>query len=140
MEPRHLADLVVLVHFAFLLFVIFGGLLGLWWRRAHWLHLPAVLWGGYVEMTGRICPLTPLENRLRRAEGAGEYAGSCIEHYIVPVIYPSGLTRSIQLGLGIGLIVLNVIVYSWVARRRKARSASGSGLSTRDSGAGIPRD
>lgn len=114
MKSRHLADLVVLAHFAFLVFVIFGGLLRLWWIRAHWLHLPAVAWGGYIELSGQVCPLTPLENRLR---GADQYTGTFIEHYIVPVIYPSGLNRGIQLGLAIGLVIFNVIVYWWVARR-----------------------
>jgi hypothetical protein len=123
MDPHLLADLVVLGHFAFLLFVMFGGLLRLLWRRAHWLHLPAVIWGGYVELSGGICPLTPLENRLRRAGGSGEYAGGFIEHYILPILYPPGLTREVQFGLAIGLVLLNLLVYWWVWRRLEARAA-----------------
>lgn len=116
----NLATLVALGHFAYIVFVMFGGLLALRWPRAAWLQLPCFFWGGYVELSGRICPLTPLENRLRRAAGESPYAGSFIEHYILPVMYPQGLTRSVQLALGVGLVVLNVAIYAWVIRRRRA--------------------
>jgi hypothetical protein len=121
-EPRlsiygNLATLVVVFHFAFLLFVMFGGLLVLRWRRVVWLHIPCFLWGSWIEVSGGICPLTPLENRLRRAAGESEYVGSFIEHYITAVMYPAGLTRTIQLGLAVGLVFLNVAIYAWVLRR-----------------------
>ena len=115
----NLATLVVLGHFAFLLFVMFGGLLVLRWRRAVWLHVPCFLWGSGIEVTGGICPLTPLENRLRRAAGETEYFGTFIEHYILPVMYPAGLTRTVQLALAVGLVLLNVSIYAWVMRRRR---------------------
>ena len=116
----NLATLVVLGHFAFLLFVMFGGLLALRWPRAPWLQLPCFLWGGYIELSGGVCPLTPLENRLRRAAGESQYAGSFIEHYILPVMYPAGLSRTVQLALAVGLVLLNVAIYAWVIRRRRA--------------------
>lgn len=114
----NLATLVVLSHFAFILFVMFGGLLVLRWPRVVWLHIPCFLWGGWIEVTGGICPLTPLEHDLRRAAGENAYAGSFIEHYIVGIIYPQGLTRSVQLGLAVGLVVLNAVIYGLVIRRR----------------------
>jgi hypothetical protein len=115
----NLATLVVVFHFAFLLFVMFGGLLVLRWRRAVWLHMPCFLWGSWIEVSGGICPLTPLEQRLRRAAGDTEYVGSFIEHYITAVMYPAGLTRGVQLGLAVGLVALNVAIYGWVVRRRR---------------------
>jgi hypothetical protein len=118
----NLATLVVLVHFTFIVFVMFGGLLALRWRRAPWLHLPLLAWGGYVELAGKICPLTPLENRLRRAAGETEYVGGFIEHYLLPIMYPQGLTRTVQIALGVGLIVLNIVVYGWVLHRRSVAS------------------
>ncbi len=120
-----LATLVVLFHFAFILFVILGGLLALRWRRAPWLHLPALAWGGFVEVTGRICPLTPLENQLRRAAGAGDYAGGFIEQYLIPIMYPPGLTSQVQFALAAGLIVINVSIYALVLRRRRHGGRSG---------------
>lgn len=115
----NLATLVVLGHFAFILFVMFGGLLALRWHRAPWVHIPCFVWGGYIEVSGGICPLTPLENRLRRAAGGSEYVGSFIEHYILPVMYPPGLSRAVQLTLAVGLVLLNVAIYTWVVRRRR---------------------
>jgi len=116
----NLATLVVAGHFAFLIFVTGGGLLAFRWRRAPWIHIPCLLWGGYIELTGGICPLTPLENRLRRAAGGTEYAGTFIDNYLLPVLYPAGLTRGMQIALGAGLILLNVGIYTWVVRRRRA--------------------
>jgi hypothetical protein len=114
-----LATLVALGHFTFILFVMFGGLLLLRWRRAPWIHIPCFLWGGYIEVSGGICPLTPLENRLRRAAGETEYVGSFIEHYILPVMYPAGLSRPVQVTLAVGLVLLNLVIYAWVIRRRR---------------------
>lgn len=115
----NLATLVVGFHFAFLLFVMFGGLLVLRWPRVVWLHIPCFLWGSYIEVSGGICPLTPLENRLRRAAGEAEYVGSFIEEYITAVMYPAGLTRMVQFALAVGLVLLNVAIYAWVIRRRR---------------------
>ena len=99
MAYRVLADLVVTLHLAFVLFTVLGGLLALRWRWVPWLHLPASAWGGFVEVTGRVCPLTPLENRLRGAAGGSAYEGDFIEHYLVPIVYPPSLTPQIQLAL-----------------------------------------
>ena len=114
----NLAMLVVLGHFVFILFVMFGGLLALRWRWAPLLHIPCFVWGGWIEVRGGICPLTPLENGLRQAAGGSAYAGSFIDHYIVSLIYPAGLTRTVQLALAVGLVVLNAAIYAWVIRRR----------------------
>jgi len=114
---------VALTHFAFVLFVVGGGLLVLRWRRVAWIHLPCVLWGAVIELAGWICPLTPLENRLRYAAGGAGYAGGFVEHYLMPVLYPTQLTRPIQVALGVSVLVLNCAVYSWVLwRRQRARS------------------
>jgi len=115
---RILADLVVLAHLGFIGFVVFGGLLALRWRWMPWLHLPAVTWGIFIELTGRICPLTPLENALRRAGGLAEYSQSFIERYVVPVVYPAELTRELQLTMGLALIGLNALIYAYLAWRR----------------------
>ncbi len=115
-----LAALVVLAHFAYILFVMFGGLLMLRWRKAPWVHLPAATWGAFVELTGRVCPITPLEHWLRRSAGGDDYAGAFIEHYIVRIIYPPGLTQEIQVALGVGAILLNCVIYAWVVRRLRS--------------------
>jgi Protein of Unknown function (DUF2784) len=115
-----LADLVVVVHSLFVLFVVFGGLLVLRWWRVIYLHLPAVAWGAFIEFAGGICPLTPLENSLRRSAGLADYEGGFVEHYILPVLYPNGLTRNIQLVLGVIVIAINLAIYTlFVTRRRK---------------------
>jgi hypothetical protein len=113
-----LADLVVALHLAFVLFTVLGGLLALRWRWIPYLHLPAVAWGGFVEVTGRICPLTPLENSLRAASGDAVYQGDFIAHYLVPIVYPPSLTPEIQLALGALLVAVNVAIYTVVWRRR----------------------
>lgn len=115
---RILADLVVLAHLGFIVFVLFGGLLALRWRWIPWLHVPALAWGIFIELTGRICPLTPLENALRRAGGLAEYSQSFIERYVVPVVYPAELTRELQLLMGLLLIGLNALIYAYLAWRR----------------------
>lgn len=124
----NLATFVVAFHFAFLLFVMFGGLLVLRWPRAVWLHIPCLLWGSWIEVSGGVCPLTPLENSLRRAAGESAYAGSFIEHYIMAVMYPSGLTRSIQLALAVGLVLLNLVIYGLVVRQRRRRRAKAAAV------------
>jgi hypothetical protein len=129
MIDRVLADLVLLVHLAFIAFVVLGGLLALRWRWAPWLHVPAAGWGAWIELSGGLCPLTPLENALRQAAGTEGYAGGFIEHYLLSVLYPAGLTQEFQVVLG-GLVVLtNGVVYAWVWRRRgRTRGAFGPGV------------
>lgn len=114
-----MADLIVALHFAFVLFVVFGGLLALRWPHMVWVHVPAVVWGALIEFTGWICPLTPLENRLRRASGEGEYQGDFIARYILPALYPNGLTRRDQLMLGALAIAVNVAIYTFVILRHR---------------------
>jgi hypothetical protein len=121
MQYRLLADLLVAVHAAFIAYVVAGGFLALRWRRAPWVHLPAAAWGAAIELGGWTCPLTPLENRLRAAGGAAGYTGGFIEHYLIPVIYPAGLTRRIQFALGAAAIVGNVAAYLMVWRLRRRR-------------------
>jgi hypothetical protein len=127
MPDRLLADLVVLLHLGFIAFAALGGLLALRWRWMPWLHLPAALWGGFVEASGRVCPLTPLENALRRAAGEAGYGGGFIEHYALPLVYPEGLTREAQLVLAGLLVAANAVIYAIVWRRgvREAASAEG---------------
>ncbi|WER45867.1 DUF2784 domain-containing protein [Cupriavidus sp. WKF15] len=116
-----LADLVVVVHFLFIAFVVGGALLLFRWPRVAWVHLPAAAWGVFVEWSGRICPLTPLENALRRAAGEAGYGGGFVERYLLPVIYPVGLTPEIQLWLGALVLGLNVAIYVlWWKRRRQS--------------------
>lgn len=119
---RTLADLVVLLHAGFVLFVVLGGLCVLRWPRAAWFHLPAALWGAGIELLGAICPLTPLENDLRRLGGEAGYTGGFVEHYVLPVLYPDGLTRGDQLALGIFVAVLNIVVYTIIFNKRADRS------------------
>jgi len=114
-----LADLVLVAHLGFILFALLGGALALWWRWAPWLHLPAVAWGTWIELSGGVCPLTPLENALRRAAGEGAYTESFIEHYLVPVIYPPGLTPGHQLALAAGLVLVNAALYALVIAKRR---------------------
>jgi hypothetical protein len=118
---RILADLVVGLHFVFVLFVLAGGLLVLRWPKAAYLHIPAALWGVVIEFAGWVCPLTPLEKSLRRMAGEAGYPTGFIEHYLVPVLYPSALTRNIQILLGVLVIALNVAIYMYVMQRRSAQ-------------------
>jgi len=123
---RLAADLLVLFHLVFIIFVITGGFLVLKWRWVILLHLPAVVWGALIEFQGWMCPLTPLEQRLRQAAGEKGYAGGFIEHYVLPVIYPQALTADIQIVLGSFVILINLVAYTWVlvhmARNRKTNS------------------
>ena len=115
---RFLADLVVVLHLGFVLFVVLGGLLALRWPRAAWFHLPAALWGAGIEFAQGICPLTPLENHFRDLGGEAGYAGGFVEHYLLPVLYPAALTRELQWTLGIGLVAFNLAVYALLWWRR----------------------
>jgi hypothetical protein len=115
-----LADAVLIVHLAFLLFVAAGGLAVLRWPALAWVHLPAVAWGVLIEYAGWICPLTPLEVWLRRRAGGTGYQGGFIEHYVTAFIYPEGLTREWQLALGtLALVVNGAIYWRWLVRRQR---------------------
>ena len=114
-----LADLVVIFHSLFVLFVVLGGMLALRWPKLAYIHLPVAVYGALIELIGWICPLTPLEKRLRESAGLQGYEGGFVEHYILPVLYPSGLTRGVQLVLGTVVIALNVVIYWVIATRRK---------------------
>lgn len=103
-----MADAVVAFHAAFILFAVLGGALLLRWPRLVWLHVPALAWAAWIEFSGNICPLTPLENRLR--DGA-DYQGGFLDHYLTPLIYPAGLTRDTQLLFGGILLALNLVFY-----------------------------
>ena len=122
MIHRLAADAVLLLHLGFILFVLLGGLLALCWRWAPLLHLPAAAWGVYVELSGGLCPLTPLENRLRSAAGEAGYTGGFIEHYLLALIYPAGLTHEIQYVLAAIVVGVNGLAYAWVWRRRRRRT------------------
>ena len=116
-----LADLVLVLHAGFVAFGVAGGLLVLRWRRLALLHLPTVAWGVAIELGGSVCPLTPLENRLRAAAGQAGYAGDFLGHWLQALLYPPGLTRELQLALGAGLLMLNLAVYGVLLWRRRAR-------------------
>ena len=109
-----LADLVVFIHLAFVLFAVLGALLAIRWRKIIWLHLPAAVWAAWIEFSGKICPLTPLENWLRMRGGGSGYSGDFVGHYLMPILYPSGLTRKVQFILGGVVIGVNLIMYAYV--------------------------
>lgn len=113
-----LADLVLLVHALFVLFVVFGGVAVLRRRRLAWLHLPAAVWGAAIELWGWVCPLTYLENRFRRLGGESGYSGSFIEHYLMPLLYPLGLTRQSQIIIGLAVLLINLAIYVHLWRSR----------------------
>lgn len=116
-----LADAVVCLHALFVLYAVGGGLLAFWCRICVWLHLPAALWAAFVEFSGWVCPLTPLENWLRTRSGGAPYSSDFIEHYLVPMLYPAHLTRGIQVVLGVGVIAVNATIYGGLLRRRLHR-------------------
>lgn len=120
-----LADMVLLAHLAFIVFVLAGGLLLLRWPRLGWLHIPAMIWAVFIELTGRLCPLTPLENYFRALAGSDIYHGDFIARYLLPLIYPPGLTPTMQLLLAGVVIVWNAIIYTLLIRiHRRAHRAS----------------
>src|SRR5262249_34920456 len=118
---RMLADLLVVVHLAFIGFVGLGGLLALRWRWVPWLHLPASRWGALLELFGWTCPLTPLENRLRELAGETTYPDGFVDRYVAPLVYPSALTRELQVALGALVCAINAGIYLLVWRRRRRR-------------------
>lgn len=118
-----LADAVVLVHLAFIVFVVLGAALLPRWPAMAWLHVPAVLWGAYVEFSGTVCPLTPLENHLRARAGEAGFEGGFIDHYLIPLMYPAGLTPNVQAGLGAAVVLINAVLYGRWRRARRRRRA-----------------
>ena len=123
MTARVLADALVVLHALFVVFVFLGGALVLRWPRVAILHLPAAAWGAWVELTGTICPLTPLENHWRRAAGEAGYQGSFVEHYVIPALYPNALTPRMQVVLGIFVVAINAVFYGlacWRAQRGRS--------------------
>jgi hypothetical protein len=120
MSYRLLADLVLVVHAAFVVFVVLGGLAVLRWPRLAWIHLPAASWGAGIEFAGGICPLTPLENHWRRLAGEQGYPGGFVEHYLMAALYPEGLTRDLQIALGLAVLAVNAALYVRVWSRMKS--------------------
>lgn len=116
-----LADLALVIHFAFVAFVVFGGLAALRWRRVAWVHIPVAIYGALIELVGFVCPLTPIEIAFRERGGEAGYQGGFIEHYITAALYPTGLTREIQIVLGLSVLALNGIIYTIWMRRRSSR-------------------
>jgi hypothetical protein len=120
---RWLADLVVVIHICFVLFVIFGGFLLRRWPGLIYAHIPTAIWGVIIEFAGWICPLTPLENSLRMRGGGVGYRGDFVDHYLIPILYPHGLTRNIQGLLGALVLVINVVAYVLYFRARRRAAA-----------------
>ena len=118
---RLLADLVFLAHAAFVVFVVFGGV-AVWWRpKLAWLHVPAFAWGALIEFAGWICPLAPWEQSLRRLAGEKGYSGGFVEHYLFPLLYPEGLTRNVQIALGVLVLMINAVAYALILHRGRRR-------------------
>jgi len=117
------ADAVVIIHFAFVVFAVLGGLTLLWRGWMAWVHLPCAIWGALIEFSGWICPLTPLEIRFRELAGQAGYDGGFIEHYLLPILYPAGLTRGVQFVLGGLVVAINLVLYflAWRVHRARAR-------------------
>ena len=118
---RTLADVVVVLHLGFVLFVVLGGLLVVRWPRLAYVHLPAAAWGVWVEFAGWVCPLTPLENALREEGGGRGYSSSFVERYVIPTLYPEALSRELQWALGAFVLLVNAAIYLVVLRRRTRR-------------------
>jgi hypothetical protein len=120
------AALVVAIHLAFVVFATLGGMLAVRWPSVAWIHLPAAAWATFVEFSGQLCPLTPMEQTLRRRAGLEDYTGDFVANYIFPLLYPTGLTHRAQVALGCFVIVTNAIAYAFVWKRRRGRrSATG---------------
>jgi hypothetical protein len=119
---RILADATVVLHLAFVVFVLLGGVLVFWWRHVAWLHLPAVAWGAWAELSHSVCPLTPLENWLREQGGRPVYSASFVEQHLLPVLYPASLSREQQWVLGVSVVLINVAIYTVVRAWKKRPS------------------
>jgi len=114
-----LANGILIMHLAFILFVVFGGLGGFYIRWMPWLHIPVIFWAALIEFSGWICPLTPLENHFRGLAGQNGYGNGFIHHYLLKIIYPDGLTRTTQILLGLAVLIINLFVYSIYFKKRK---------------------
>ena len=121
-----MADLLVVLHLAFILFVVLGGFLVLKWRWVAFIHLPSVAWGALIEFQGWVCPLTPWEQKFRIMAGEAESSGGFIQHYLLPVIYPDALTRDWQFVLGASVVAVNLAIYGWVATRCRSSGFDGN--------------
>jgi hypothetical protein len=128
---RLAADAVIVVHAAFIAFVVLGGLLAARWPRLIWAHIPAAVWGAFIEFAGWICPLTPLENALRRRGGLTRYEGDFVEQYLLPILYPEHLSRDVQFVLGTLVIVVNLAAYWYVVRAVRAPRVARDGAASR---------
>ena len=117
------ATTLLALHATFIAFAVFGGLLVRWRGGWVWLHLPAAAWAAAVVMAGWICPLTPWEQALRRAAGQEGYTGGFVEHYLLAAIYPDGLTRGMQISMGAGVVLINLLIYAWVWHHMRARQS-----------------
>ena len=113
------ADIILIIHFLFILFVIFGALLLFVEKKIVFIHIPAIIWGSYIELTHSICPLTYLENWLLQKANLTTYSEGFIQYYLVPIVYPTNLTKDIQIYLGIGLIVINIVIYAFILGKMK---------------------
>jgi hypothetical protein len=120
MAYQFAANGVLLLHLGFIVFVVLGGLFALRWWRVAFVHLPCAAWGAAIEFGGWICPLTPLEWALRARAGQGGFEGGFIDEYLWPLVYPEALTRDLQIGLGVGVVLLNLVIYAVVIWRRRA--------------------
>lgn len=118
-----LADALVIVHLLFVAFVVAGGFLVVRWPKLAWLHLPAAAWGAFIEFTGGICPLTPLENRLRVHGGGSAYSGDFVERYLLPILYPENLTFTLQQVLGLAVVGVNLVAYALAYRAMRRKGA-----------------
>ena len=118
---RLLADVVVVVHALFIVFVVAGGLLALRWRWIAFVHLPVAVYGVVIELVGFTCPLTPLEKALRRRAGSAGYDGGFVEHYVIPLVYPGEFTSGVKIVLAVLIVAVNVVVYTIVWRRARSR-------------------
>jgi hypothetical protein len=131
MPASLLADLILIGHLGIIVFAVFGALWTLRWGWAPLVHLPVLAWAAYIELSAGICPLTPLENSLRRAAGESGYSSSFIEHYLVPLVYPPGLTSGAQLWLAASLLLLNGLFYAYVVARHRVLRVSGRSATPR---------
>jgi len=120
MPYRLAADALVAVHLGFVMFVVVGGFLLLRWPRLVWVHPAVALWGALIEFFHWTCPLTPLENHLRALAGDAGYRGGFIEHYVIPIVYPPGLSRGLQVALGIAVVLVNILAYTIYFRSKRS--------------------
>jgi len=116
------ADIILIIHFAFILFVIFGALLFFVTTKIIFIHLPSLIWGSYIELTSSICPLTYLENWFLHKANLTTYSEGFIQNYLVPIVYPTNLTKDTQIYLGIALIVINIVLYAFIFSKMKEKN------------------